>query len=178
MSEPIDPVVLERLKRRAWVWPAIVIALLGGNVLVGAVTVYLAMSDPSAAVEPDYYRKALDWDHTAAQLRANTELGWGVELTVGREAGARGERTVSLALADRDGAPVGGAQVSYEAFPQARGNQRIAGTFDPRELGVYAGDLMLPRAGMWEFRFAIERGELRFTSVEKHFVWPTNGARP
>ncbi|RMF85709.1 MAG: hypothetical protein D6744_00935 [Planctomycetota bacterium] len=177
MSEPIDPQRLEQLKRRAWVWPAIVIALLSGHLLVGAVSFYIANSDPSVAIEPDYYKKALDWDRTAAQMRVNAELGWSTDLSVSREADPRGRRTVALAVRDASGEPIRGAQVTYEAFAQARANRRLTGVFDPREPGVYAADLLLLRDGMWEFRFTIERGEQRFTCITRQHVWPVEAAR-
>ena len=34
----------------------------------------VASRDPSFAVEPDYYRKSLEWDATAAQARASKPL--------------------------------------------------------------------------------------------------------
>jgi hypothetical protein len=47
-------------------WPVIIIGLLLLNVTVCAVTVTLSLRNP-AAVEPDYYNKAMNWDeHRAA----------------------------------------------------------------------------------------------------------------
>ena len=36
----------------------------------------IANADPSFSVEPDYYRKAVDWDSTMAQRARNEALGW------------------------------------------------------------------------------------------------------
>ncbi len=39
-------------------------------------------SNPTIAVEDNYYEKALDWDRERAQDRHNRELGWRLEFTV------------------------------------------------------------------------------------------------
>lgn len=48
-------------------WPGMIFALLGLNACVVGVTLYLAHSDRSFAVEPEYDRKALAWQETAEQ---------------------------------------------------------------------------------------------------------------
>jgi hypothetical protein len=50
--------------------------LLGTSVLGWMVMIRAAVSDPSAAVEPDYYRKASSIDEEKAILKKSAELGW------------------------------------------------------------------------------------------------------
>ena len=40
------------------------------------IVVYVATSDPSHAVEENYYQKAIAWDDKRAQDRVNQDLGW------------------------------------------------------------------------------------------------------
>lgn len=49
-------------------WPLLVVGLLSLNVCVCALTVAAATRSP-AVVEPDYYKKALDWDAHRASLQ-------------------------------------------------------------------------------------------------------------
>ena len=55
--------------------------------------VYVATSDGSFAVEPDYYQKALHWDDARSAAAENAGLGWTVELDGRRQASAAGDRT-------------------------------------------------------------------------------------
>jgi hypothetical protein len=52
-------------------WPLIVIALLVGHICLMTVAVAIATHDRNGAIIPDYYQKAVNWDRTQAQLRAN-----------------------------------------------------------------------------------------------------------
>ena len=49
-------------RRAAWRWPAILLALLGGHAAICVAMIVVATNDPSFAVEPEYYTRALDWD--------------------------------------------------------------------------------------------------------------------
>ena len=60
-------------------WPIGVTVILGATIAVNLWVMKIANSDPSFAIEPDYYRKAVHYDSTMAQQRLNASLGWGVE---------------------------------------------------------------------------------------------------
>ena len=81
-------------------WPGLVFALLGGQLLLVCVLAYIAVADGSFAVEPDYYQKGLHWDATAEQLRANARLGWKARLQVEDSATVLGERALTCRLTD------------------------------------------------------------------------------
>ena len=76
-------------------WVGLILALLGGQIVLMGVMTLLATSDASFAVEPDYYQKALHWDATVAQRRENARLAWSAKIELGNEASVLGERTVT-----------------------------------------------------------------------------------
>lgn len=154
------------------IFPGIIFALIGMNMTIVAITVWLATGDPSVAVEPDYYRKAAAWDETAAQQRANARLGWtaSVTITPGAE---RGALLVQVRLTDRDGAPVLGAQVSATLFHNARAGDRIEANFTAAAGGVYLASSRCERPGVWRMRLLVQRGLETFTeSLEFEIAAP------
>jgi nitrogen fixation protein FixH len=151
--------------RRSLWWPGLVLLLLGGQVALMLAMVLLATRDETLSVEPDYYRKGLEWDQTAAQMRENTRLGWSARLDVAKESNAAGEREVRLTLRDADGRPLTGAQVELVAFAHARGHQRQTVSLSPDQDGTYTVVLRFSRPGVWEFRFAVRCGNHVFTQT-------------
>lgn len=145
-------------------WPLIIIGLISLNMCIVAVTVICANSDKSFAIEPDYYKKALDWDRTATARDRGAALGWNVAVTLAepRKDSSKPVMRVSLqGPASADGqstAPLDGAQIQVEAFAQARSGQRVA--IDPVGVGggIYEADAPITRAGLWEVRLKIKRG--------------------
>jgi nitrogen fixation protein FixH len=159
-------------------WPGIIFVLLGGQVLLMFVMVYLATSDGSFAVEPDYYQKALHWEATARQRQANRRLGWQAAFELGDQVGTLGQRTLTLLLLDRDGEPVNGAAVDLVAFPHARGSQRTSAVLRGQGNGRYSADLRFQRQGLWELRLAVSSGSDTFTHTEKRDIYPPGQSRP
>jgi nitrogen fixation protein FixH len=150
--------------KKPHLFPGIVFGLLGLNVSIVGFTLYLAYSDRSFAVEPDYYQKAIGWDDTAAALERSIALGWTATFQTG-DVGALG-RNVSLTLADRVGAPIESAAVSLVAFHNARAAQQLRCDLSPSgRPGVYTAQLDLARPGLWEFRITATRGPDVFTAV-------------
>jgi nitrogen fixation protein FixH len=152
------------MNRRARWWPLFIIALLVSGAGANVALMVIAMRDPSFAVEPDYYQKALRWDDAMAQERENAALGWSVELGV--DAATRSEPTrIALRVSDRDGAPVEHATVQVTAFHNARASQIMAATLAPTRGGRYSAPLPLDRAGLWELRVRVEQGDRIFTQT-------------
>ena len=63
---------------KGWYWPVAIVGLLVSGAAANIGFMIVANRDATFAVEPDYYRKAVDWDHTMAQEARNAELGWRV----------------------------------------------------------------------------------------------------
>jgi hypothetical protein len=152
-------------------WPAFIAGALALQVLASLATIYLATSNPSYAVEDDYYQKALDWDARRAQENRNLELGWQLRFEVEPAARAGDEALLSVRLDDSAGAPVDGALITVEAFHNARADDILRATVDGRGKGRYTASMPITRQGLWEFRFVAQRGDDRFTQVEsRHLV--------
>jgi nitrogen fixation protein FixH len=163
--------------RHGMFWVGVICTLLGGQILMLLGMAYLATSDASFAIEPDYYQKGLNWDDTAAQLRTNTRLGWSLEVEVSEETTVFGDRTVSCCLTDRAGRPLNGAAVDAVAFAHARGNQRNAITLAGTGDGRYAASSQFRREGLWEFRFVVRRGPDIFTHTLQRRLDSSGGSR-
>jgi nitrogen fixation protein FixH len=162
---------------RIRVWPGMVFGLIGLNFGVVAVTFYLAHSDPSFAVEPDYDRKALAWDETSRLAARSAALGWTATLEV-PPPDAAGDRPFTVRLTDRAAAPVDGATVQIEAFASARASERRRINLRRVEPGLYEGALGRAAGGLWEFRITATRDTERFeASLEEH-VTPASEDRP
>jgi nitrogen fixation protein FixH len=160
------PGTQESEARHAFIWVGLIFAFLGGQVLLMLVMVYLATSDQSFAVEPDYYQKGLNWDAQAAQLRYNEQLGWTVEIRVGEPFGVFGERTVTCTLKDASGVPIDDAVVQLVAFPHARGSDRSTATLEAVGSGEFTTNLRMRGNGLWEFRLVARRTPDTFTHTE------------
>lgn len=155
---------------RAWLWPAIILGLLGGQVALSAIMIYVASSDPSFAVEPDYYQRAVRWDQHSrgAELAASVAIAG---------ATADGEREARFTIREVDGRLLRGAAVTVVAFHHGRAAQRRQATLTETNEGVYAARLPLLRAGLWEFRLTIQRdGRARHCTLVED-VAPASGRR-
>ena len=152
------------MKRSSW-WPVAVIAVLtltvGANFWVYAV----ANDDKGIAIEPDYYRKAVDWDSTLAQERLNRTLGWRLTPALAAFTPANGA-DLRVSLTDSTGAPIDGATIKVSAFYNARANELVDATLVPGRDG-YEGRLRVNHAGVWELRFEVTRQGTRFTSTAR-----------
>lgn len=148
--------------RRGWLWPIGLAALLVVSAGVNVVFMIIANRDPSFAVEPDYYRKALAWDETMAQEARNRALGWALDVRA-EPASQRGRLRLVIRLADSAGSALDGAAVTVEALHGARAADVLTGTLAPAGPGLYAAEMPLRRAGLWELRFRAARGDDVFT---------------
>lgn len=153
------------MKRGAW-WPIGVTTVLATTVAANLWVMRIANDDPSFAIEPDYYRKAVTWDSTLAQERQDSILGWHVKPTVGIVAGT-GKTRISAILTDSLGTPISGAVVKVAALPVARASEVHEATLAEASVGEYAGDVDAQRQGRWELRFDVRAGSTRFTDVAR-----------
>lgn len=149
---------------RIWPWAlGVVLALtVGGNLWV----MQLANADPSFSVEPDYYRKAVEWDSTMAQQQRNATLGWQLSVESMQVAGAQALLTVLLV--DSVGAPIPDGTLSVDATHNALADQVVTTTLVPAGSGRYTGTIKGARPGIWELRLVATRGADRFTTRLRH----------
>lgn len=149
-------------------WPLLIAGLLTLHAAGMVTFAVIASSDPSHAVEKDYYRKALHWDEHRAQLAADAALGWKAEVTA--RPAQPGLAAVTISLTDRDGRPVTGASAHLEAFHMARGKRILESGLEETAPGVYTATLPMRRDGKWELRLRARRGGDLFTAVLKRYL--------
>jgi len=149
-------------RRAARRWILIPIGLIVGQMSIVGAMMYIATSDPSFAVEPDYYEKALAWDATAAQREVNGRLAW--QASVQLAAGEQGGSELVVRLTNSEGVALDGAAVKAEIFANTRSRDRAILTLTARGDGTYAAPAVVNRAGLWECRLVVQRGPETFTS--------------
>jgi hypothetical protein len=152
-------------------WPWIIGGALALHVVGSMVMVYIATSNDSYAVEPDYYAKALAWDERRAQEQVNLALGWTLDFVV-EPAPAGTDPTLRVDLSDASGRPVAGAAVAVEAFSNRRRDDIVTASLAPSD-SVYSAALPMRGSGRWEFRFTVTRDEDVFTYRETRHIWTT-----
>lgn len=123
---------------------------------------YRVNNDSSFGIEPDYYAKGVAWDAHQAQELTNRNLGWITQLDL--VAAQPGIVELRLALMDSSGVALQGAQVSVEAFANARSAQRLNQPFVADSTG-YRALLPLDMPGIWEFRLSVKHGETVYTEI-------------
>lgn len=149
--------------KRGWQWPLLVTAALLFTVGANVVMFVAAGGDPNGSVvEPDYYRKAVDWDRTMARRAASDRLAWTSAVTLG--AAVDGKREVLLTLRDSSGAAVRDADVTVTLIHNLEASAPLQGALAAREAS-YAGTLGAARGGQWEVRVEARRGAERYTAT-------------
>jgi nitrogen fixation protein FixH len=139
--------------------------------LVGLGTLaYVAIDDPSFALEPDYYDKAVHWDETQAEARASEALGLKLELTAPLAVAAGGKVKVQLSVKDRRDLAFSGAEVTLEAFPNAYAGRTQRLSLTELAPGVYGGELSRGVPGLWELRIVVTQGGLHYGEVLRRDV--------
>ncbi len=161
--------------KKGSLWPWIIAGALALHVVASLVVVFVATSNPSYAVEEDYYQKALHWDDKRAQDRTNEELGWILNLTVRPAATPGEEPTLEVHLADAGGEPVDGAVVAVETFHNARAGDILRSSLDAVGEGIYRTTLPMRHNGRWEVRFTAGRGREHFTHAETRHLYVERG---
>ena len=152
-------------------WPVIIAGALAVHVVASLVVVFIATSDPSYAVEEDYYQKALHWNDKRAQDRMNDSLGWSIDFSVEPPASPGDQPTLELRLQDGDASPLDGAVVSVEAFHNARSGDIVRIQPTPAGDGVYRASFPADRNGRWELRFTVDHDGRHFTHVETRHLF-------
>jgi nitrogen fixation protein FixH len=131
---------------------------------------YLAVDDPGFSLEPNYYDKAVHWDRAQAEARASEALGYRVELAEPLRLRADRSIELELSLVDRQGAPLGGARVEVDAFPNATASRVQRTSLREVAPGRYRATLAQGALGLWELRVSAERDGQRYRQVLRRDV--------
>ena len=147
-------------------WPIGVAAILGTTVAANLVVMRIANDDPSFAVEPDYYRKAVHFDSAMAQQRANLSLGWGIQTQID-SIGDGTHTRLTVYLRDALSSPLAGARMAVMARHNARANDTLTAVLTEAAPGMYRAELPIARAGEWEVRVDASHGSQRFSASSR-----------
>jgi nitrogen fixation protein FixH len=143
-------------------WPVAITAVLIAQVAFGVWMSHVASDDPHFAVEPNYYARAVNWDATMAQSRADKALGWKSAATLKRTTGTAA--TLHVTLVDSAGAAVIADSVSVAAVAIAHSNTVNALRLAPDGTG-YSVAVPVAGTGLWEVQLRAVRGKDVFTHI-------------
>lgn len=141
--------------KREHLWPIGLVAALAVNVIFTVITIRLASQPGAIDAEPDYYRKAVAWDSTAALRERSARLGWTLDAAITPVASTRARLAVTIT--DGAGAPLESADVRVVAIHNRSAGHPVEGRL-VGAAGDYAAELPLDRPGLWELRFEVKRG--------------------
>jgi len=147
-------------------WPVGIALVLAASVAGNLAMLRVAGDDPSMAIEPDYYRKAVGFDSTMARERRSNALGWHAITTLDSVVDGT-PTTVRVQLSDSTNTPIGNATVSIVALFNARANEVQALTLEHEPNGSYRGSLVIRHAGEWEVRVDAVRGAAHFVGTSR-----------
>ena len=157
---------------RLWAWaPGVLLSGLLGTQLT---VLHSVLDDPSFALEPDYYRKAVAWDAQRALERGSRALGWHATLVAEPAPQARG-LAIRVQLLDARGEPLRGARLRLAAFSNARAARVLEASPSETAPGTYTAEIPSSVFGLWEFRLEATRGPDRFAEVLRQSVSPGQG---
>ena len=152
--------------KRGNVWPLAVTAVLSLTVAANIWLIRIANSDPSFAVEENYYQRGVRWDEELAQRARNRALGWKLAAHLSPIETGRGA-DLRIALTDSVVRPIAGASVVVTAMHVARAGHPVEITMVASGPGEYEARVPIERAGLWELRIDVHRGVDRFTATER-----------
>ena len=145
-------------------WPIGVAAVLTLTVAANIYVMVRANDDPSVAIAPDYYQRAVRFDADQALRQRSERLGWRVTLGAARMSAS--EATVTAVLVDSTGAPVHDAIVRIAAHAVARSNDVFTATATPAG-DRYLAVLPVNRGGLWDMDVEAVRGSERFVATQR-----------
>ena len=150
--------------RNRFVWPSLVVLLLGGHALL--VTTALLLSSaliPAASVAPAGYAEAIAWDEQQARRRESERLGWSIEVAPSEATDVFGQRDIAFVLRDSRDTPLEGAELRVTMYHHSRPGETIRVIVPATEqAGVYAARMRVRREGLWRLAATAEREAQKF----------------
>jgi nitrogen fixation protein FixH len=141
-----------------------IVGVLFVGLVPNAFLVFHALSDPSFAVEEDYYEKSLRWNETRAQAAQSERLGWSLDVTIEPTAQMRGFRDLGVRVLDAGGEAKDNCAVDLVTFHNARAAQRIETRLKSKG-DTHVSSLPMRRGGLWELRFDVSCDGERYTET-------------
>ena len=99
----------------------------------------------------------------------NERLRWVVTPDI---ASAGAKRVLTLTVEDKHAARIDAERVRVECIPIRNAEARLEIALHRDAEGSFSGGFDSPIGGQWEFRVAVEDGELRYTDAFRRFLTP------
>lgn len=149
---------------RGWQWPWLVTAALAFTVGANVVMFVAASGDKNGSVvEPDYYRKAVDWDRTMAQRAASDSLGWSTTARLERD--VSDSTLVVVRATGSDGAPLVGVRFTATLIHNLDAARPVRVALAEFPDGRYEAPAALAYRGLWEVRLEGRRDAERYVNI-------------
>jgi nitrogen fixation protein FixH len=158
---------VERSARRFWV--TFIVGFLGLQVAGGIAAIYLAVSDPTVAVIPNYYDAAVNWDVTRRARELAQDLGWRIDIETGAIAASADRRPIEVRILSRSGKAISGVLVSAKLYHHSRGAEIYQLRLDETAPGVFRGTTALTKPGVWQVELQVE-GDHGIAAVSREIV--------
>jgi nitrogen fixation protein FixH len=143
-------------------WPTTIVVVLVIQIGFGIWMARVAGNDPNFAIEPDYYKRAVNWDSTMAQSRRDRALGWQATATLRHD--DRRVAILTVQLVDSTGTAIIDADsVTAEALAVAHAGQ-IDRLVLVRDGDGYSAPVNAATSGLWEVQLRAIRGADIFTA--------------
>lgn len=158
-----------------WKWGAIIVGFLAVQFLMSGIAIFLATSDPTHAVIPNYHQQSLEYDKVLAARQTSHQLGWTWTITTGDQIDSSGKRILIVHILDAQSKPVTEASISLQLRHHARGNelQKLLLKPDPQSAGVYRGEAVMNRVGIWQIDISADRNQEHFVDRREKY-WSFN----
>lgn len=151
-------------------WPIAIVGVLAAQAAFIAAVITIATGDPSNAIEPNYYEKAVKWDTSSRAAHAWEDSGWSLELSfepadAAAMSASSSTRRLVAHLRDRESQRVDASSIDVECFHQARSGERFEWTLVPRAHGEFESPAQHFRPGLWEVRATLSVSGVEATVV-------------
>ncbi|MFN4014838.1 MAG: FixH family protein [Reyranella sp.] len=132
---------------------------------VNATMITFAVGSFSGLYTPKPRDRGLRFNEVIAAQQARDALGWRVESTW-----RPGSDDLEIAVFDRAGQPLAGAQVAVALVRPAEKGAVVGVAMTPVDIGRHAGHVVLPARGNWDVDISVEQGGQRFAQTRRMFL--------
>ena len=132
---------------------------------VNATMITFAVGSFSGLYTPKPRDRGLRFNEVIAAQQARDALGWRVESTW-----RPGSDDLEIAVFDRAGQPLAGAQVAVALVRPAEKGAVLDVAMTAVDIGRHAGYVALPARGNWDVDISVELGGQRFAQTRRMFL--------
>ncbi|WP_422011289.1 FixH family protein [Reyranella sp.] len=132
---------------------------------VNGTMIGVAVGSFSGLYTPKPRDRGLHYNEVIAAQQARDALGWRVE-PIWRP----GSDDLEIAVFDRAGRPLAGAQVAVALVRPAEKGAVVGVAMEAVDIGRHAGHVALPARGNWDVDISVEQGGQRFAQTRRMFL--------